>query len=126
MRARHRRRECFRRFPSAKAWFNWSGGGALAKCDQTAAASAFRKDGYKVSDLRRFREEVPLYCDQCPAHVVRAWRISMRISKPGDETTWFEDIVSVRMEYVEINFAFESNDFSFTGTEEVVGEVLDH
>jgi hypothetical protein len=58
---------------------------------------------------------VPLLaCDYCPAYTLRAWRISQRIEKPGDQTTWYADVISVRVQHIVINFLFESYEISFT------------
>jgi hypothetical protein len=117
-------------FPSvslAKRWFDWSGGGLLAKCQQEVSTKSLQTAGYKASDLRRFRESMPLLaCDYCPKYVLRAWRLAKTIEKPGDRTDWFEDIVSVRMDYVVVTLAFESYDIPFTGPEIFAESVLQH
>lgn len=116
----------FSSVPDAKRWFNWSGG-ELAKC--LLVGNAFASQGYKVSDLRRRRESVPLLdCDPtvCPAYTLRAWRISQRFEKPGDQTTWYADVVSVRIQHVVINFLFESYDIPFTEPGLFVSQVVQH
>jgi hypothetical protein len=117
----------FSSVPVAKRWFNWSGGGELARCIQLTDAKGFAADGYKVSDLRRRRESMPLLdCDYCPPYVLRAWRISQHLKKPGDETTWYADVVTVRVQHIVLNFVFESYDYSFTEPSLIVSSVLKH
>jgi hypothetical protein len=111
---------------AAKTWYNWSGGGELAKCTQATVAKIHADDGWKVSDLRRRRESMPLLaCDQgCPPYVLRAWRISQRLETPGEQTTYYADVVTVRIQHVVINLMFESYDIPFTAPEIFVTNVL--
>jgi hypothetical protein len=117
-------------FPSnalARTWFNWSGGGALAACVQDASTQEFQKQGYTVSDLRRFREVMPLACaPDCVRNTVRAWRIQKTLNKPGDRTTWFEDFVAVRVQFLVITFSFESYDDAVVDPQFFVENVLMH
>lgn len=116
----------FASVPLAKRWFDWSEGGELAKCTQAALMKMHRQHGYKVSDLRRRRESMTLDCSSCPKYVLRAWRMSHVLEKPGDRMTWFADNVSVRLGRVTMNFGFEGYDRPFTQPGMVVARVLEH
>lgn len=116
----------FASVPLAKRWFDWSEGGELAKCTQAALMKMHRQHGYKVSDLRRRRESMTLDCSSCPKYVLRAWRMSHVLEKPGDRTIWFADNVSVRLGRVTMNFLFEGYDRPFTQPGMVVASVLEH
>lgn len=114
--------------PTARRWYSWSGGGKLARCWQARAAKNFASNGYKVSDLQRRPESMPLWaCYQdCSPSVLRAWRISQRLTRPGDRTTWYADVVVVRIEYIVIEFLFQSYATPFPAPGSYVSSVLQH
>lgn len=97
-----------------------------AKCKQASVAREAQQQGYTVADLPRARESFPLPCGACLRHLLRAWRLKWNIDKLGARATIFEDLVSVRVEYVVVTFAFRGIDHEPTYPEEFVKNVLEH
>lgn len=75
---------------------------------------------------RRSRQSFEEDCDLCPLRWIRSWSIRIGLRNPGDSWTAVYDFVVVRLPgRAVITFVFYDADYSFIGSERLVGKVLD-